>query len=225
MDYLKEAFQRVKQDILFLKQELEDLKSNMVEIKQLLEKSTSTYPNFEQKSALNTSTDRHTIPTHLTDSSTHKASFEGLKAQNLPISTGNHGASTDRQTDRQTDRHTPISYGKTEDSMENALDVLNSLDNIKKSMRLKFKKLTEQEFLVFSTIYQLDEEIGYSDYKLLSERLNLTESSIRDYVGRIIKKGISVDKTKINNKYIKLNVSEKLKKIVSLPTILQLREL
>jgi len=92
-------------------------------------------------------------------------------------------------------------------------------------MRLKFKKLTEQEFLVFSTIYQFDEEIGYSDYKLISERLNLTESSIRDYVGRIIKKGISVDKTKINNKYIKLNISEKLKKIVSLPTILQLREL
>jgi DNA-binding MarR family transcriptional regulator len=109
------------------------------------------------------------------------------------------------------------------DSIINAAQILNSLDNLKKEIRLKFKRLTEQEFLVFSTIYQLSEEKGNTDYKNLSEKLSLTESSIRDYIGRLIKKGIPVEKTKINNKTIHLSISPNLKKIASLPTILQLR--
>jgi len=108
-------------------------------------------------------------------------------------------------------------------SFGEALDILSSLDNLKKEVRSKFKKITEQEFLVFSTLYQLSEESGYSDYKTLSQKLNLTESSIRDYIGRLIKKGIPVEKNKINNKIIQLSISEKLKKIAPLPVILQLR--
>ena len=108
---------------------------------------------------------------------------------------------------------------------DNAVEILESLDNIKKEIRLKFKRLTEQEILVFSTLYQLEEENGYTDYKTISDRINLSESSIRDYIGRLIKKGIPVDKTKVNNKTIHLSISKNLKKIASLHTILQLREL
>ena len=79
--------------------------------------------------------------------------------------------------------------------------------------------------LVFSAVYQLDEENGHTDYKTVSKKLNLTESSIRDYVGRLIKKGVSVEKKRINNKTIQLKISENLKKIASLPTIMQLRDL
>jgi predicted transcriptional regulator len=103
--------------------------------------------------------------------------------------------------------------------------MLDSLDSLKKEIRLKFKRLTDQEILVFSTIYQLEEEIGEVDYKMVSQKLNLTESSIRDYVGRLIKKGIPVDKNKINNKTIHLSISKNLKKVASLPTILQLIDL
>ncbi|HTY44341.1 MAG TPA: winged helix-turn-helix transcriptional regulator, partial [Patescibacteria group bacterium] len=98
-----------------------------------------------------------------------------------------------------------------------------SLDNIKKGIRLKFKELTEQEFLVFSAIYQMDSEKGFSDYRSIAQKLGLSESSVRDYVGKLIKKEIPVDKIKINNKNIRISVSEKLKKIVSLNTIFQLR--
>jgi hypothetical protein len=51
----------------------------------------------------------------------------------------------------------------------------------------------------------------------------LTESSIRDYIGRLIKKGIPLDKVKINNKTIHISISQNLKKVATLPTILQLR--
>ena len=69
------------------------------------------------------------------------------------------------------------------------------------------------------------EEEGYVDYRSLSKKLNLTETSIRDYVGRLIKKGIPVEKTKLNNKLVQLSISEKLRKIAPLPIILQLREM
>ena len=210
MDPIKESFRKVKDDINFLKTEIEEIKT---EIKKILSSINPT------QKPLN--------PTNPTDNSTHNSSFKALKQENSSISTGNQGVPTNRQTDKQTNRHTIISYGKpsSSDSMENALRILNSLDSIKKELRLKFKNLTEQEFLVFSTIYQLDEESGYSDYRTISKMINLSESSVRDYVGRIIKKGISVEKRKIYNKNIQLTISQNLKKVVSLNTIMQLRDL
>ena len=106
-----------------------------------------------------------------------------------------------------------------------AREILDSLDNIKKEIRLKFKRLTEQEMLVFSTLYQLDEEGGFTEYKVLANKLNLTESSIRDYIGRLIKKGIPIEKNKINNKNVHLSLPLNFKKITTLSTILKLREI
>ena len=144
--------------------------------------------------------------------------FKSSNTGNLRISTGNQGVPADRQTNQQTDR-------QIENSIENAAEMLKSLDNLKKEIYQKFKKLTEQEWLVFLTIYQFDEEKGYSDYRVLAEKLNLTESSIRDYVARLINKGIPLDKVKLNNKNIRLNISQSLKQIASLSTLLYLRDL
>ncbi len=178
-------------------------------------------------------TDTNNFPAH----PAHNIPQNPLKAQIMDISTGNEGVPTDRQTNQQTDQQTDkSSYNidkspeekKTplpENSINNAAQILDSLDNLKKEIRLKFKRLTDQEFLVFSTIYQLSDEWGYTDYKNLSERLNLTESSIRDYVGRLIRKGIPLEKVKINNKSIHLSISSNLKKVATLPTILQLRSI
>src|SRR3989344_4602103 len=105
----------------------------------------------------------------------------------------------------------------------NLQEMGNEIISLKKEIRLKFKSLTEQEMAVFSEIYRLDDEFGFSDYKVISKNLNLTESSIRDYVGKLIKKGISVEKRKVNNKQIHLNISQNLKKIASLQTIISLR--
>jgi len=194
----------------------------MIEVCEIIKK-------MDEKIEFVASTHKTKIQTQQTPSSTHNLSLEALKPQNLLISTGNEGASTDRQTDRQTDKHTQkkpkILENSFGNSFDNALEMLESLDNIKKEIRLQFKRLTEQEILIFSTIYQIEEEQGYANYKVLAERLNLTESSVRDYVGRLIKKGIPVEKKKVNNKQIRLFVSQKLKKIAPLSTILQLRDL
>lgn len=214
MDVIKESFRKVKEDMDFLKEELDFLRQQIKELKTSLNTSISTRGSGSQipTNPSLSSTDSKDIPTH-------NFPFNPLKPLISGISSGNEGVPTDKQTNQQTNQHTKKS------SMEGALELLNSLDNIKKEIRLKFKDLTEQEFLVFSMIYQLDEEQGYSNYRILSQKLSLSESSVRDYVGKLIKKEIPVDKIRINNKNVKLSVSKNLKKIVSLNTILQLREL
>ena len=183
--------------------------------------------------------------------STDNKLYEALKTQILGFSTGNCGVPTDRQTDQQTDKSvkTPTyeqikqefevpklqQYNKNvvvkkviqdkEDEFDKAIRILDSLDNIKKDIRRKFKGLTEQEFNVFSTLYMLEDKGLLVDYKILAENLSLTESSIRDYVGKLINKGIPITKEKINNKQIILHISSDLKQITSLETIIKLREI
>ncbi len=104
--------------------------------------------------------------------------------------------------------------------------MLDSLDNIKKEIRLKFKRLTTQEMVVFSKLYTLEERnIPKITYRTLSLELDLSESSIRDYTNKLIKKGIPIEKIKQNNKTILLKISKDLKNIVTLSKIIQLREL
>ena len=215
MDPIKESFNRVKEDIDILRAEIEAIRRSLLDLCQIIgqmarkdnENSTKESPAHPVENPAN----QQITPAHF-------LYINPEIAQKQLFSTGNEGVPTDRQTHQQTDRH-------IESSIENAAEMLKSLDNIKKDLRHKFKKLTEQEWLVFSTIYQLDEEKGYSDYKILSDRLKLTESSIRDYVGKLIKKGIPVDKIKVNNKSVRLNISSSLKQIASLSTLIALRGL
>jgi len=221
---IKEAFSKVKQDILILGNEISQIKLEIHEIKQLLEVFHNT---------LNTSTLRQINPTHPvnpTDNPTVPYEIRGLKSPNLSTSIGNQGVPTDRQTDRQTDNPThflpEIPSKNIETSLQEATDILESLDALKKEIRLKFKRITSQEMLVFSTIYQLEEQDPNSvTYRQIALKLKLSESSIRDYVLRMINKGIPIKKHKINNKKLILSISSELKKIATLSAIIRLREL
>ncbi len=243
MDYIKEAFSKVKSDISFLQSELNNLKTELKENKQLMikiceniqeifdkveqtdlqreQKEFFKNPNFFQEEQVNNErinpAHPQINPTHYEKIPTDKFLFKPLNPQNWQFSTGNKGVPTDRQTNQQTDQ-------QHKNSIENAAEMLESLNSLKKEISKKFKNLTEQEWMVFAAIYQLDEERGHSDYSILAEKLKLSESSIRDYVARLIKKGISLDKTKINNKNVKLNIPKSLKQIASLSVILALRD-
>ena len=231
MDKIKQAFSKVKEDIFKLSQEIFRLRNEIQDLKNLLNSTIKTI----QKPSQETSTLRQITPTETKGSSTHSSTLrqteEALISQNLGVSTGNEGASTDRQTDTSTDRHTikPNSIYIKEPKQEpekKPVDVENiiaSLDTLKKDLRLKFKRLTKQEFLVFSTLYSFENQ--EVDYKKLASRLRLSESSIRDYISRMIVKGIPIKKEKLNNKQVILHVSPELKKLASLETIMQLRGL
>jgi len=211
METIKEAFQRIQENLNLLNNELNLIKSDLSYLKSLLQKSS-----YNQAPSI--STQNPSVSTQNPSNPTDNWLFKALKAQKQPISMGNRGVPTDRQTNQQTDNSSRNTLNETS-------FLLESLDSLKQEFRSKLKKLTEKEILTFVTLYQLEEQ-GYSvNYKLLSEKLSLTESSIRDYIRRLLFKGIPIEKIKQNNKEIYLSISPNLKRIASLNAILQLREL
>jgi len=212
---LKEAFQKIREDMDFFHQEIEYIKRTLEELKEEIKNSR-------------TKTTQHQIQTTQHQIQTTRQPENTRKGQNQHISIGNEGVQTTQQTTQQTTRHPIISTPNDKISqLKKVSDIISSLDDIKQEVRVKFKKLTNSEMLIFTTIYQLEEQGITPDYSLLAERLSLSESSIRDYIRRIIKKGVPLDKIqdKTENNRIKLKISPDLKQIASLNTILQLREL
>ena len=241
-DPIKTAFTKVKADITslenemyFIKQEISEIKTMLLSLHEILnnrilheisENNSFSYPTH-------TSAIQHITPTQY-DNPTHNPTVplevKGLKSQNIGFSIGNGGVPTNQQTNRQTDQQTgfySISTSPTiESDIKQATEILDSLDRIKKEIRYKFKQLSPQEMVVFSTIYQLEEKDPLkTTYHEVAKILRLSESSVRDYTQRIIKKGIPIKKQKLNNKQVLLSISEELKKIATLSTIIQLREL
>ncbi|MFA7708018.1 MAG: HTH domain-containing protein [Candidatus Pacearchaeota archaeon] len=225
---LKEAFFKVKQDIASLGSEISQIKQEIIQIKQFLDDFSNT--TLQHISS--------TYPVSPTDNPTLPQEIGGLKTPNNDTSIRNEGVPTDRQTHRQTDQQTGFSeqsslktplnneHNSSESEIEKATKLLDSLDSLKRQIRYKFKHITNQEMFVFSTIYQLEEQNPEAvTYKEIALRLKLSESSIRDYVQRIINKGIPIKKHKINNKQLILSISQDLKRIANLSTIIKLREL
>ena len=74
-----------------------------------------------------------------------------------------------------------------------------------------FLNLTKQELLVLLSIYQFEDDKGPITYLQLSEMLKLSEGCIRTYVSALIKKGIPVLKSKLNNKITVLTIDKSLR--------------
>ncbi len=235
---IKEAFKKAKQDVFYLGKQVNELKLELFNIKEQLNNITKTLENNKNSSEnikKNTPTHitknptiQHINPTHL-ENPTDDYPLEALKQQNMEVSTGNGGVPTDRQTDRQTDiRHINKEKSVKKDKIEHlskASEILNNLDGLKKEVRKKFKQLTSQEMAIFSLIYQLDSQGELVDYSLLSRKMNLSQGSIRDYIHKITRKAILIEKEKVNNKKIIFHIPLELRKIASLDTIIKLREL
>jgi len=221
MDPIREAFERIKQDIFTIYQEIQDLKQDIDHLKS--QQNTNFSPTIP--------TQNPTIKPIPTDTPTQLPTDNPLiYTGNKGVSIGNGGVPTDRQTNQQTDNYLkkfvqPIRKNKINE-FKYAQEVLDSLDSIKKEIRLKFKRLTPQEMIVFSTLYSFEEQnIKEITYKLIANNLNLSESSIRDYTNKLIEKGIPIIKTRLNNKKITLSISNDLKNIATLSTINKLRDL
>src|SRR3989344_6235704 len=192
-DKIKDAFFKAKQDIKDILEEIKLLKQELVNIKESILK-VNTNPtdrhtdkhNFQTMNPVDQTTDIYS-----TDNSTYNYPLEGLKSKNNAFSTRNGGVSTDRQTDQQTDNSTGnkgvkvrfnIEKGtnREENNLQNIAEAVETIDDLQQEIRRKIKSLTKQELIVFASIYQLQEEGNNVDYFLLSAKLHLTESSIRD---------------------------------------------
>ena len=213
-DPLKEAFFKVRQDIDFLYSELSEIKQLLYE----LQAKQTIQP-----------TNQHPNPTYPTPSPTQEIPLNALISSKTTISTGNDGVPTNQQTIQPTNQHplisTPSSVNDPISHLRRVSEVLATLDDLKKEVRIKFKKLTEQEMLIYSTIYQLEDQGFVVDYAILAQKTGLTEISIRDYIRKILQKDIPLLKLKESNKKVILKIPQDLKRVASLSTINQLRAL
>lgn len=226
-DPIKEAFQKVKDDIQQLRTELEEILNELHLVKRTLnqtDKPTNQQTNEEiiQTQGQFSQTDKKIISNNLP--------LQSLKTQNSDVSIGNRGVPTDRQTNQQTDRQDD-KFAQSNmppdriTHMDQVAEVLNSLDALKKDIRKQFKQLTPQEMLIFSTIYQLTDQGIDVDYTLLAQKTNLSESSMRDYILKLTKKGVPLQKVRENNKRVTLSIPSEFKRLASLDTILALRSI
>ncbi|MEM4230542.1 MAG: HTH domain-containing protein [Candidatus Pacearchaeota archaeon] len=249
---IKTEFFELKKEVQNLKKTIDNLnfKEDLKKLYELaysseLKSSMQTQPNqFTKPQYLplslptqkqETTTISTQIPTQ-TNIPTDELPYYALKSYFKTVSIGNEGVPTDRQTNRQTDNQHIFkanSHTKLENQdinfrvnhLEKAKEILDSLDNLKKEVRIKFKKLTDQEMKIFALLYQLNEEGELVDYSTLAKKTNLSESSIRDYIRKISLKGIPIIKEKLKNKRVLLHISHELKKIATLDTIFKLREI
>jgi len=197
---LKEAFAKIKEDIAHLDQEITLMKAQISQIYDYLTQinESDTYQT-ETRHIIKNQTD---IPSNIEELSLNSVS-----------SIGNEGVPTDRQTDRQTpDRHPT-------DTLKRTSEVVLDLQEFQR----KFKNVTQQEYLIFSALYVLSETKKQVSYRDISEKTKLTESSVRDYVGSLIRKGLPITKTKINNKQIVLSVPREFKDIATLDILSKIR--
>ena len=247
---IKDDIFQLKQEISSLKEQLNFLNT------QLSSKLDSVDSQTAIESAKQSPTQTSNFSSEIyqqtnkpTNKPTQNQALDSLKPLNLHVSSGNRGVPTNKPTNQQTDKptentslssHNPShlnplsSYTNFPDSstkdpideFRKANEIISSLDDIKKEIRIKFKELTPQEMSVFSTLYALeDQNITQVTYKLLADNLHLSESSIRDYINKITKKGVPIDKIRQNNKTIILKIYPGLKNIATLTTIHRLREL
>lgn len=131
--------------------------------------------------------------------------FEGIKpskSQIQEISSGNEGV--------QSINHSTITQQSlTNHSLTNHSILSKDTPNISLNrVEDRFKSITNQEFLVFLTVYNLEEQLGRGiTYDDVSSRLSLTTSCIRSYVSSILKKGIPIVKFKANNRTTNLKIN------------------
>ena len=99
-----------------------------------------------------------------------------------------------------------------------------TLTNLKNDVNSIFLSLTDRELSVFMALYSLEtEERREIDYFELSQRLKLSESTIRDFVNALIRKGMPIDKIRIHNGKVSLSIKNEFKSLELYQKLLKLR--
>lgn len=217
-DLIKEAFGKVKQDIATLQHEMQQTNQQIQRVQKTLADLSQQIASIQQTNTLQ-------IPTN-------QQKKKVLTEQYGQISTGNEGVTTNQQINQQTNQHTgnegvfPQEQIPTlqQKDLNELSTIVSSYQEVQKQLRNQIKTLTKQEFTVYATIYQLQLEGIIVDYPTIAQRLHLSEISAREYILKLLKKGIPLIKTKHNNKKILLSIPTAMTQSASLPTLLALYE-
>ena len=125
------------------------------------------------------------------------------------ISTGNNGVVVDR-------RRPSSTHIDQQQTLIN--DLINELDQ-------KFKGLTKRELSVFMTIYQLEEESGFSGvtYRDIANRLKLSLSTTKGYVTSLLYKKMPIERQDLISGKSQFFVKKELRELSIIKKLIELR--
>jgi hypothetical protein len=206
-EVLKKAFSKVKDDMQALNGRIDQIEAKLNEI---LLNSTSNPPNSTENN-----------PFKPSNPQIQQSSSGNKGVQSINHSTINQSFNNQSHTKHKIGQYTPqikenydekpsLDQSLSNQSLSNHSTNIHSLNiqSLKKELESRFEALTNQEFLVFLTIYQLEEDFGRPvTYIDLSTKLTLTSGCIRGYVSSIIRKNLPVIKSKINNRTLTLTIN------------------
>lgn len=180
---VKLSFSKVKDHITNVEDRVtnvdNELKKNKEEIKQYKEEIANLRKEIESLK------NKHDVP--METQKPQEPQNQGFKE----VSSGNQGVYSFIQSFA---KHSFNSYA-------------NKIFDFKQDFDKLFAGLSQQEFLTFLTIYQLEEEIKQVSYIDVAKKLNLTEGCVRTYVSSLLKKGLPLIKKKYNNRQVFLLIS------------------
>jgi predicted transcriptional regulator len=211
---LKSSFEKVKKDIDFLTEQIIILRKELEEIKQIK-------TNFKQES----STGNEGVPT---DKQTDKQTSNRFSAIvderfSLPFETPTDIPAQTPTDVQQTDTRFQQTNTNSNTSFQSTKELTELVNTLKNDLKTRFRSLTKQEFHIFSMLFTVDKTQKNVTYRDLAVKLNLSESSIRDYIQKIIKKGIPIEKEKLNNKVTILKIPEEIRQLSTLDNLLRIR--
>ena len=245
LDQLKEEIRLLQEELFLVKGELESLK---------LEIRANIKPNFTNRSSIgnegvpaNQQTDRQSFDTPLfpvdgdsllpyslipetpTDTPTHPQHIEE-KVQQIPLKVEHKVQQITPEMVRkileEEEAKKPVFQYREPEKVEKdpLADLTEVMNSLKSDLRRKFRSLTKQEFYIFSVLFTVEKSQEMVTYSDLASKTGLTGSSIRDYIQRIIRKGIPLTKEKVNNKITTLKVPQELRNLATLDNLMRIRD-
>jgi hypothetical protein len=206
---IKTSFQKVKESILALDKRISVVESDISSIKTMLDSALSSHnkDNYSSDESKTTQTPEFNV-------------LKAPKPQIQESSIGNEGVPL-----RHSDDTAPTKRRQTDTPTTPNSEEYTHIQTLKKELNSRFLSLTEAQFNVFMTIYQLEEEKGNPvTYAEVAKHIMISQSSVRDYVSDLILRNIPLTKHKSPNRKIYLSIKKEFRNLKILENLLALRE-
>ncbi len=208
---VKEAFTRARGDIKHISTELDVLKQALLQQNQalaalnkkisalLVEKTAKTAP-FEERDGLGPIEPFFLVSTGNDEIGPKTPSEDLFELESAPetkqISTGHQAVKQVQKTE-----------------IKQAEPSKTDFKRYKRSLNISFKHLSKQELKAFLSIYQLEDDQIEATYSSIADKMELSEACIRGYVANLLKKGVPIVKSKINNKIAVFHIDREFKEL------------
>lgn len=199
-DSIKYAFSKVKEDINILKIELQELK------KLILSQKGEIDPKINP---------------------INKTTTEPQNNEKTPFfynSSGNKGVLNDSQQSLNDSQQSQSMPNNAQHIPKNPKNELLALKNLKKDLEDKFNNLSDREFSVFLSLYELEKEIGEVTYLDLAKRLKLSQTTIRTSINSLLLKGAPIQKDRFFNKKVSLSIQNDFKSLNLYEKLIKLKQ-